>query len=82
MLYLFVVLKIPIIAAIWLVWWAVKQEPTPPRTSATTAAPSGARTRSRACRAPRGAVRMAATPRSRHRACAACTPAVASCRAN
>jgi hypothetical protein len=29
MIYLFVVLKIPIIAAIWLVWWAVKQEPDP-----------------------------------------------------
>jgi hypothetical protein len=29
MLYLFVALKIPIVAAIWLVWWAVKQEPDP-----------------------------------------------------
>jgi hypothetical protein len=29
MLYLFVALKIPIVAAIWLVWWAIKQEPEP-----------------------------------------------------
>jgi hypothetical protein len=29
MLYLFVALKIPILAAIWLVYWAVKQEPDP-----------------------------------------------------
>ena len=29
MLYLFVALKIPIFAAIWLVYWAVKQEPDP-----------------------------------------------------
>ena len=29
MLYLFVALKIPICAAIWLVWWAIKQEPDP-----------------------------------------------------
>ena len=29
MLYLFVALKIPIAAAIYLVWWAVKQEPDP-----------------------------------------------------
>jgi hypothetical protein len=29
MLYLFVALKIPILAAGWLVWWAVKQEPDP-----------------------------------------------------
>lgn len=25
--YMFVILKIPLIAAIWLVWWAVKQDP-------------------------------------------------------
>ena len=29
MFYLFVMLKLPILAAIWLVWWAVKQEPDP-----------------------------------------------------
>ncbi len=29
MLYLFVALKIPIAAAIYIVWWAVKQEPDP-----------------------------------------------------
>jgi hypothetical protein len=29
MLYLFVALKLPIVAAIWLVYWAVKQEPDP-----------------------------------------------------
>ena len=29
MLYLFVALKIPIVAAIWLVYWAIKQEPDP-----------------------------------------------------
>jgi hypothetical protein len=27
MLYLFVALKIPIVAACWIIWWAVKQEP-------------------------------------------------------
>jgi hypothetical protein len=27
MLYLFVALKLPILAALWLIWWAVKQEP-------------------------------------------------------
>ena len=27
--YLMFALKVPIIAAIWLVWWAVKQEPDP-----------------------------------------------------
>jgi len=29
MFYLFVALKIPLIAAILLVWWAIKQEPDP-----------------------------------------------------
>ena len=29
MLYLFVALKIPIAAAIYIVWWAIKQEPDP-----------------------------------------------------
>jgi hypothetical protein len=29
MFYLFVALKLPLIAAIWLVWWAIKQEPDP-----------------------------------------------------
>jgi hypothetical protein len=27
MLYLFVALKLPIVAAGWLIWWAVRQEP-------------------------------------------------------
>jgi hypothetical protein len=27
--YMMVILKIPIIALLWLVWWAVKQEPEP-----------------------------------------------------
>jgi hypothetical protein len=27
--YLMFALKVPIVAAIWLVWWAVKQEPDP-----------------------------------------------------
>jgi hypothetical protein len=27
MLYLFVVLKLPILAMCWLIWWAVRQEP-------------------------------------------------------
>jgi hypothetical protein len=27
MLYLFVALKLPILAAAWIIWWAVKQEP-------------------------------------------------------
>jgi len=27
--FLMVVLKIPIVAAIWIVWWAVKQQPDP-----------------------------------------------------
>jgi hypothetical protein len=29
MLYLFVFLKLPILAAVWIVWWAVHQEPDP-----------------------------------------------------
>jgi hypothetical protein len=29
MLYLFVALKLPILAAGWLIWWAVHQEPDP-----------------------------------------------------
>ena len=28
-IYLMFALKVPIVAAIWLVWWAVKQEPDP-----------------------------------------------------
>jgi hypothetical protein len=27
--YMVVILKIPMVAALWLVWWAVKNEPTP-----------------------------------------------------
>ena len=27
--YMIVILKIPMIAALWLVWWAIKQEPDP-----------------------------------------------------
>ena len=27
--YMVVILKIPMIAALWLVWWAIKAEPTP-----------------------------------------------------
>ena len=29
MFYLFVALKIPLLAAIWLVWWAIRQVPDP-----------------------------------------------------
>jgi hypothetical protein len=29
MFYLFVALKIPILLACWIVWWAVRQEPDP-----------------------------------------------------
>lgn len=29
MLYLFVALKVPIVIAMWLIWWAVKEEPDP-----------------------------------------------------
>lgn len=27
--YMIVILKIPMVAALWLVWWAIKQEPEP-----------------------------------------------------
>ena len=27
--YMVVILKIPMVAALWLVWWAIKSEPTP-----------------------------------------------------
>ena len=27
--YMFVILKIPVLMALWLVWWSVKQEPQP-----------------------------------------------------
>jgi hypothetical protein len=33
MLYLFVALKLPILAACWLIWWAVHQEPEHPEDS-------------------------------------------------
>jgi hypothetical protein len=33
MLYLFVFLKLPIIAACWIIWWAVHQETEPEETS-------------------------------------------------
>jgi hypothetical protein len=29
MFYLFIALKIPLCAAMWLVWWAIRQEPEP-----------------------------------------------------
>jgi hypothetical protein len=29
MLWLFVALKVPLIAACWIVWWAIRQEPEP-----------------------------------------------------
>jgi hypothetical protein len=29
MLWLFVALKVPLVAALWLVWWAIHQEPEP-----------------------------------------------------
>ena len=53
MFYLFVALKLPIVAAIWLVWWAVKQEPDPSEDVRDDGgAASGARTRSRAAPRP------------------------------
>jgi hypothetical protein len=33
MLYLFVALKLPILAACWVIWWAVHQEPEYPEDS-------------------------------------------------
>ena len=50
MLYLFVALKIPILAAIWIVWWAVKQEPDP---SEDTRDDGGTKTKTRPHPAPR-----------------------------
>jgi hypothetical protein len=29
MLYLFVALKVPLLALFWLIWWAVRQQPEP-----------------------------------------------------
>ena len=29
MLWLFVALKVPLCAALWIVWWAIHQEPAP-----------------------------------------------------
>ena len=36
--YMVVILKIPMVAALWLVWWAIKQEPEPEEAPARTAA--------------------------------------------
>ena len=65
MFYLFVALKIRLIAAIWLVWWAIKQEPDPVRGRARRRRQQdAARTRSRASRSPRAATRTARPRRS------------------
>ena len=71
MLYLFVALKLPILAAGWLIWWAVRQEPETTRTATAAGAPRG-RTRRRSCRTRRAAGRTA-SPRRR----AAARPPVA-----
>ena len=71
MFYLFVALKIPLLAAIWLVWWAIKQVPDP---SEDVRDDGGTKKRphpSRAAPSPRAAARTATPRRPRPRACAA-----------
>ena len=70
MLYLFVALKIPLIALFWLIWWAVRQEPELEEPGEGGQRVRARRIRRRSSRAPRGAGRTAATPsRSRRRGC-------------
>ena len=38
-LYMVVILKIPMVAALWLVWWAIKQEPLPDESSGSSRGP-------------------------------------------
>ena len=66
MLYLFVFLKLPIVAACWIVWWAVHQDTEPE---------AGAQRRRLAAAAGRIRARRAAPAR---RAAAVRTPALAS----
>ena len=83
MFYLFVALKIPILAAIWLVWWAIKQEPDP---SEDVRDDGGAAKRPHPVPrlprtpAPRPARRRPRLPR--RPACGRCAPAAATSRAN
>ena len=69
MLYLFVFLKLPIVAACWIIWWAVHQE-TDTDDARCDGGPKlrAGRTRGRAARARRAAaVRPAARACSRRR---------------
>ena len=69
MLYLFVFLKLPIVAACWIVWWAVKQgtDTDDVRARRRVARARAARTRARAVRARRAAAVRCAAPASRAR---------------
>ena len=65
MLWLFLALKIPLLALCWLVWWAIKQDRRSPRRARTTAAASApGRTRAAAA-----AARAAPRPARRRRRC-------------
>ena len=66
MFYLFVALKLPIVAAIWLVYWAIKQEPDPSEDVRDDGGTSKRRHPSRRCRAARAAGRTP-SPRRPHR---------------
>ena len=76
MLYLFVGLKIPILLAGWIVWWAVKQAPDPAEDAGgdrAPVAPSPSAAEAAACAPPRAArgacpvTAVARAPRDRPR---------------
>ena len=60
--YMVVILKIPMVAALWLVWWAIKQEPVPEESPARTAALAAS---CRPCPAGRAAARPVVAPAAR-----------------
>ena len=66
--FLLVVLKIPVLGAIWLVWWASQPAPEPEGAPRTPTAASSAG-RGRSCRGDRAAGRTEAVLRCRCRAC-------------
>ena len=74
MLYLFVALKLPIVAAGLIVWWAVRSSPENDEVpEGETAGRRSGRTRPAACRAPRGAGRTATRCPCRRRGSGACS---------
>lgn len=76
LVFLMFVLKIPVIYVCWLVWWAVRQEPEPPRDAVAVRAQAGGPDGSEAPR------RRPSGPHGRPRRTAARTPRPAAARAS